>query len=519
MPDTKPPPKRARRTAVRQEPVRALTRKRHSRIFEVPQEISSGAEDVEEEDVLQRRKPVGRRPTVSTPRKQRLRRPLQEDDQQSDDEEDDSDSDVVPPRSTQKRRAVRDPQEQEDLEDDLEFLQSSPPVDRGGLRSHHTKPLSQREKALEELRRRRATSNGELSSSATPGRKRAIVLSDSDSELEVIPEEDDDVAEEDEVDEDEDEDEVDTDGEDQSYTHETNALDMFQEDINDVGFIDDDGPIGVPADLAPMPIEFSSLGRAKPRELFKYAIEWMVNRKINPSFPRSDEIYTLAFRKLDDEVKGLANSKYSSSIWTPDFTRALRARPEIMLNEIGTHMRAVISPHCEACNRKTHPATWDVTLTGAPYHKETLEPLVADSDSSSESDSNVSSLSGDSEVDLNGEKPTYDATGEQLPPESKIFTLGSTCKANAQMAHILHHWRYHLNSWVVDYLVREKHCTPEKIVERDTWSEKKREKYANKIVDKMEKDGEIRSLHKLYKNQVDFAFEAKNEYRQGWGRR
>jgi hypothetical protein len=158
-------------------------------------------------------------------------------------------------------------------------------------------------------------------------------------------------------------------------------------------------------------------------------------------------------------------------------------------------------------------------LTGAPYDKDTLEPLADDSDSSpSDSGSDSSLSSHTSSADLNGEKATYDASGERLPPESKFFTLGSTCKANAQIAHTLYHWRYHLNSWVVDYLVKEGKCTPEKLVKRDKWSVKKRTKYANKIVDKMEREGEIRKLHRLYKEQVDFALEAKNEYTRGWGR-
>ena len=77
---------------------------------------------------------------------------------------------------------------------------------------------------------------------------------------------------------------------------------------------------------------------------------------------------------------------------------------------------------------------------------------------------------------------------------------------------------YHLNSWVVDYLAREGHCTPEKLVKRDKWSVRKRQKYANKIVDEMENVGEIRKLHSLYKEQVDFALEARNDYKRGWGR-
>ena len=554
MPDTQPPPRRTKRTGGGRSPVRPPRKQGTIKTFVVPQEISTGSDDddiprtrqrappkpvrtpvrrrqmlpvklesesdEDEEEDLPYRRSGGRQLPARSLAKRRQKSP-EGSEQETDDDGEEEDSDDVP-RSIQRRRtekaAARDPQEQEDLEADLEFLRSSPPADKGGLRSRHSKPLTQREKALEALKRRRASSGGEPSSSIkTPGRKRAIVLSDSDvdsdSELEIVNEEDEG---RDVEDEDESQDDDDTDSEVESETHGANALDMFHEDVDDVGFIDDDDGdlIGEPADFSAIPIQFTSLSRAKPQELFKYAVEWMVHKKINPAFPRKDEIYDLTFKKLDDEVTGLANSKFTSSVWSPDFTRALRARPNILFNEIRA---SLMDAHCEACNRKTHPATWEVHLTGVPYNRDTLEPLTADSDSST-SDSDASSSSSESETRLNGEKPTYDATGERILPESKVFPLGSHCKANAEVSHTLHHWRYHLNSWVVDYLVREGHCTPEKIIERDSWREKKREKYANKIVDKMEKEGEIKALHRLYKNQVDFAFEAKNNYLDGWGR-
>ncbi|KAF2252297.1 hypothetical protein BU26DRAFT_422576 [Trematosphaeria pertusa] len=438
----------------------------------------------------------------------------------------DSDEEEIQPRS-QRRRIARlaatpeeesegeeqeGDEEQDELQEELAFLQSSPLQDRGRLRSRQDKPKSEREKALEALKKRRA-GTGEPSSSATPGRNRRVVVdSDPDSDLEIIDEEPDSDVEEEEEEEEEDE-----------GGQETNALDMFQEDNEDADFIDDDAnaPIGAPADFAGLPLEFSSVSRKKPRELFKYAVEWMVQKKINPAFSSNDELYVLTFRKLDDEVTGLANSKFHSSVWTADFTRAIRARPDLTINELGgvSRLMSIVEPRCEACNRK-HNATWELSLTGTPYHKETLEPLTEDSEDSSDPDSDSDSAlsSTASDAALNGEKPTYNAQGERLPPESKIFTLGSTCKANAQVAHTLYHWRYHLNSWVVDYLVRQGHCSPAKIVQRDKWSVKKREKYANKIVDEMERVGEIKKLYHLYKEQVDFALEARNDYKRGWGR-
>lgn len=77
--------------------------------------------------------------------------------------------------------------------------------------------------------------------------------------------------------------------------------------------------------------------------------------------------------------------------------------------------------------------------------------------------------------------------------------------ANAQMAHALAHWRYHLNEWVVDYLKQEGYCTPEKVVERDEWKTSKRREYANEIVDHMERVGEVRKLYRDFKNETEHA--------------
>ncbi|KAK7192006.1 hypothetical protein PSPO01_01578 [Paraphaeosphaeria sporulosa] len=422
---------------------------------------------------------------------QKGRRPTQRDStpEDSDAEELDAGSDV----------------EADELKEELAFLQSSPL----GVSSTQNKAKSAREKALEAMKKRRAVHSDPPSSSAA--RKKPVVV-DSDSDLEIIAEA---------PEEDSKEEQGSDESEDEEYGTTAHEVLYGDGDDEDESFInDDDAPIGVPAEHV-LPLQFSSLSNAKPRDLFKYAIDWMVQKKINPAFNSEDEIYEMSFRKLDDEVNGLAGSKYHSSVWTAEFTKAIKARPDIVINDIDPRTRAVMEPHCEACNRRSHPATFELFFTGQPYHKETLEPLAANaSDSDSESGSDSSNASStDSEEALNGEKRTYDAQGERIPPESKSFTLGSTCKANAQVAHTLYHWRYHLNSWVIDYLNRQGHCTSEELVRRDKLSQRKRQKIANKIVDEMDSNGEIKKLYRQYKEQVNFALEAENEYRKGWGRR
>ena len=59
---------------------------------------------------------------------------------------------------------------------------------------------------------------------------------------------------------------------------------MFREDEYDGDFIaedDGDDALGAPEAL---PLEFSRYGSMKPRELFKFTVEWFVQQKINPAF-------------------------------------------------------------------------------------------------------------------------------------------------------------------------------------------------------------------------------------------
>jgi hypothetical protein len=505
-------------------------RRRGARKFPTPDENDCGEEEEEEEEeedkelrtparsskrrIVRRRSPSVGEEEQSPPRSTRrrlTRRPSpsdKEEEAQTEsilDEEDLEDlNDGTNDRS--------DEEEQEELKEDLAFLKSSPPPNRGRLRSLHEKPKSKRQEALEALKRKRAGTN-EPSSSATPGRRKTVVVdtdTDSGSELEIIkeePESDPEIWEQDDVEDDE----VESD-------RDANALDMFQEDHEDENFIDDDADniIGEPSandDLDEWRLALN-LSRAKTKDLFPNAVEWMVMKKIHPAFDLTRDDYVIAFRKLDDEVKALAGSKYTSSSWTPDFTRALRARPDLAVNELSFGERDVMSPHCAACNRSGHPASFEMFLQGQPYDPETLEPLSADSDSDSDSESN-SELSEDSEA---GGKAARNFHGERILPESHRFPLGSTCKANAQVAHTLYHWRYHLYQWVKDYLKAEGHLTAEKLVKRDGWSDRKRAKAVRKIMDSMEETGQIRSLYHSYKDQVKAALEQDNEYANGWGR-
>lgn len=90
------------------------------------------------------------------------------------------------------------------------------------------------------------------------------------------------------------------------------------------------------------------------------------------------------------------------------------------------------------------------------------------------------------------------------------------CKVNAEQAHTLIHWKWHLNDWVVNRLEKDGLCSPEWLVKRDKMNAKARTANANDIVDQWEAQGQIKILYRDFKNQKDTARELKAKSRGGW---
>ncbi|GFF43969.1 uncharacterized protein C17H9.06c [Aspergillus udagawae] len=248
-------------------------------------------------------------------------------------------------------------------------------------------------------------------------------------------------------------------------------LDQYEDDFV---LEDDDAELGVPSTLEDLPFEFSRHAYKQLKEYFQDAVEWMVNNKINPAFPRSDPLYEVAFSKLEDEVKGRTGSQLVSSVWNVKFRRALLARPHVEIT-----LYPITDNHpCDACNRSKHPASFDMKLYGKAYSLETLEPLSDE----------------DSDEDDEEEGPERDRDGYSLPDEDSRFYLGRHCKNKASLAHTLTHWRFHLNEWVVDYLERMGYLEDDKVLERSHWSHKQRSRYASEVMGSMVDSGEVKKL-------------------------
>ncbi|KPI35117.1 uncharacterized protein AB675_1366 [Cyphellophora attinorum] len=205
-----------------------------------------------------------------------------------------------------------------------------------------------------------------------------------------------------------------------------------------------------------IPLQFTNFATQKPKELFFHVVEWLVKNKIAPAFPRDDEVYQIAMRKVDDEAKAQAGSRLISSAWNAEFKYTILARPDIAIGESGIDWDAT----CDACNRTNHPARYDFVLSGQPYYSNTLEPVDHDEDDEDSSGLNV------------------DEQGRMLAPVDKHFYLGSHCAANAQMGHLLTHWKYRLNETVLEYLNEQGVTSDEQIVAREKKSKKAREKEA-----------------------------------------
>jgi hypothetical protein len=125
----------------------------------------------------------------------------------------------------------------------------------------------------------------------------------------------------------------------------------------------------------------------------------MVHKRLNPAFPRHDQIYRIAFDRLDVHVKGYAGSKFVSAAWTDDFARALKARPQLSYEDYNATF--FDDEKCEACNRSGHVPTFKVTFGGKAYHPETLESLNDDD--------------ADSDDDDDDDDKSYDYDGRVLP--------------------------------------------------------------------------------------------------------
>jgi len=283
-----------------------------------------------------------------------------------------------------------------------------------------------------------------------------------------------------------------------SSTDDEQQLDGAGEDMGEDDFVIDDendtrrGHSGIP-------LRFTSFASSKPKELFIHIIEWLVKNKIAPAFSRLDELYTLSWNKIDDQLKAQAGSRLISSAWNADFKNAILARPEMQVEYISSGDDESYLD-CSACNRTNHPARYEFTLGGHPYDQNTLEPIDEDDDEKDDGED----PSGQNE-DHHNDKASYDQAGHLLPSTNTKFYLGRFCAANAEMGHKLTHWKYHLNQALLAYLEEQGVLSAEAIVAREKSNKKKREKEAENVVDIMQETGVINEMWRGLQDDLEDA--------------
>jgi hypothetical protein len=416
-------------------------------------------------------------------RSSRKQKPTSEVEEDEESEEEDV-APRTPGRRLQRRGRQMTQQEKEDLDEDMDFIGPSSDVDDDrGPRDSQTLKKNARLQALERLKQVRSSQKSGL------------------PDIQEDEEDDDDAIGQQELDE------MYDNSEESPEPPPTSSRAMFAADEDDEDFIEEgeDDTLGVPDGI---PLAFTRYASMKAKDLWKFAIEWFVQKKINPAFAMDDEIYSLTFQKLDDEVAGLVGSKFASSAWTGDFTIALRSRPEIAYNSIDRNSAEhAYRDKCDACNRSGHPATREVQFQGKPYNRLTLDE-VARNDSDSDDDDDDDSGS-DSAGETADDRPAYDAQGREVPPANRTWYVGKFCMSNARTAHALHHWRYHLYEWVKIWIDGNGYSSAKELKKRDKMSTKKRRKYANKIVDRMVDEGVVKKLWKEFRGTIDDAANAK----------
>lgn len=392
---------------------------------------------------------------------------------------------VTPGRRRLKQRGKKfTQQEQDDLAEDLDFLGPSSDAEESDRapRSSQSVKKNARQQALERLKQVRSSQRtlADIQEDEEQG-------DDAEAQQQAL-------------------DELYDNSEDSEAAAPTSGRAMFDADEDDEDFIEEgeDDTLGVPEGI---PLAFTRYASMKAKDLWKFAIEWMVQKKINPAFAMDDEIYTLTFGKLDDEVSALVGSKFASSAWTSEFSIALRSRPEIAYSTIDRHSAEhALRDKCDACNRTGHPATSEVQFQGKPYHRMTLEEVGKDDE---DDDEDVEDDSNESEEESGGDHPSYDAQGREVAPSNRVWYLGKFCMSNARTAHALQHWRYHLYEWVVVWIDGHGYSSPKELKKRDRMSTKKRRKLANKIVDRMADEGVVKQLWKEFRGTIDDAANAK----------
>jgi hypothetical protein len=274
------------------------------------------------------------------------------------------------------------------------------------------------------------------------------------------------------------------------------AEEMFDTDTADEDFVEQDSEDDVLAMNEENPLHALRIASMELRDLWRYAMEWMVKKGLELDF-ENNERFRHAFERLDDKPSGLVKSEFNSSSWKPGFI-AMLSRPEMVSEQITSE-----SEICDACNQTRHPATFRVEFVGKPYHPDTLHQVCRDNDIDCDGQDCISSrgchISGatDHGIDM--------VRDNGLQPDRYIRYLGSTCMRKAQASHQLQHWRYRIYNIVKFWLNEQRYNTREEVKKRDEMSVADRHKYTLDILERMDGTGISEHTWQVFSDTVDDA--------------
>lgn len=474
---------------------------------------------------------------IAPPSMLKRRRPpvIALDDSDEDEDEDDDDRLIVPPSSL-KRPRPRFIELEDSSNSDASpvkkrktsvstpgrlkrptSLVPSSPTKRGAPKGHR----SEKQKKMELLRRRRAGEKIEklTSSEDSDEEKRGLYDTDPEEEFVVLKDFDDEESEGEEQEKEEkpakrlrrkEKEVVEISQEDsQGDVEGQEDGDDDDKDLEDFISDDDDAPLGAPANLD-IPLEFTAQAHRPLKDQFPYVIEWLVHNRINPAFERNDPVYNNAWRKLDDEIRALASSKFASAAWKAEFYRTLKGRPKMEAYEMDRSERSGgLYDSCDACGRSNHPASFRIIFQGHPYYKSTLADVESDTE---DNDSNEDE---DDDDDNESNAGSIDTQGMTLPPVTREWHVGVVCCSNAETAHSLIHWKHALKEWVEERLEDDGWMAAHKLKERERLKARKRRDLANGIVDGWREKGIVAALYKDFKSTLE---SARNKTTGGRGR-
>ncbi|KAG6879983.1 hypothetical protein C0992_008576 [Termitomyces sp. T32_za158] len=209
---------------------------------------------------------------------------------------------------------------------------------------------------------------------------------------------------------------------------------LFDEDseVNSSDFIvEDDNSV-----VANLPMEFSMESHEDLDHQFKKIFQFFVHIAVRPAKERHhfmkeqlyrEQYFSMPLQTVRRKLSGLRDSLVSSSVWRPDFKKALATYPVFNLIPLDFSV-----PSCDACHLGGRMSTLIGRLSGSPYDPLGFE--FKDKDHSDRSDSD------DSDDDKSSKN-------EKVAVE---FHLGRFCARRTRVYHEFTHWEYALFKCIRD---------------------------------------------------------------------